>query len=254
MRESLAGKVALVTGGATGIGAASVERLALEGAGVACCYNKSARNAEVLAKRLASQGYNVLAIQMNVTNSQQIQASVAAVIDHFGAPITILVNNAGDNINPAPIDEMDEATWDLVMDINLRGTFLCTKYVVPGMKTAGSGRIINVGSISARSGGGPGSVHYVASKGGIEALTRATAKELAPYNITVNVVAPGVIYTPIHERTNTPETLEKLRQAIPLGRLGDPAEVAACIAFLASDDAAYITGENIAVNGGLRLG
>jgi 3-oxoacyl-[acyl-carrier protein] reductase len=121
------------------------------------------------------------------------------------------------------------------------------------MKAAGWGRIINVSSISARTGGGPGSAHYVASKGGADALTRSMAKELAPYNVTVNGIAPGVIYTPLHERTNTPEALEKLRQAIPLGRLGQPEDVAGCVAFLASDDAAYITGEIIAINGGLRM-
>jgi 3-oxoacyl-[acyl-carrier protein] reductase len=253
MEKRLTGRVALVTGGATGIGAATVERLAAEGARVACCYNKSRAGAEALVARLTAAGHDVFAVQMDVTDSESVRAGVQAVADHFGAPITILVNNAGDNINPAPVDEMEEATWDLVLDINLRGTFLCAKYAIPGMKEAGEGRIINVGSISARTGGGPGSAHYVASKGGVEALTRSMAKDLAEHGITVNAVAPGVIYTPLHERTNTPEALEKLRQAIPLKRLGEPAEVAACIAFLASDDAAYITGENIAINGGLRL-
>ena len=253
MEQRLAGRVALVTGGATGIGAATVERLAAEGARVGCAYNKSRAGAETLVARLTGLGLEVFAARVDVTDSQAVRAGVAAVSEHFGAPISILVNNAGDNINPAPVDEMDESTWDLVLDINLRGTFLCCKYVVPGMKTAGGGRIVNVGSISARTGGGPGGAHYVASKGGVEAFTRAMAMELAEYAITVNSVAPGVIYTPIHERTNTPESLERLRQNIPLKRLGKPEEVAACIAFLASDEAAYITGENIAVNGGKRL-
>ena len=151
------------------------------------------------------------------------------------------------------MEEMDEETWDLVIDINLKGSFLCAKYCIPGMKKAEGGRIINITSISARTGGGPGSAHYVASKGGLEALTRAMALELAPYNITVNGVAPGVIDTPIHQRTNTPEILEKLRQVIPLARIGAPDEVARVISFLASDDASYITGEIVAVNGGKRL-
>jgi 3-oxoacyl-[acyl-carrier protein] reductase len=115
------------------------------------------------------------------------------------------------------------------------------------------GRIINITSISARSGGGPGAAPYAAGKAGLEALTRAMAKELAPFNITVNAVAPEVIDTAIHERFNTPESLEKLRQIIPLARLGLPEEVARVVAFLASDDASYITGETIAVNGGLRM-
>ena len=251
--QELNGKVAMVTGGATGIGAAAVERLALLGADVACCYNKSRASAQALAARLEASGQRILLVRMDVTDSRQVQAGVDSVAAHFGRPVTILVNNAGDNIRPAPLDEMEEATWDLVVAINLRGTFLCSKSCIPGMKSAGRGRIINVSSISSHTGGGPGSAHYVASKGGVDALTRSMAKELAPYAITVNAIAPGVIYTPLHERTNTPEALEKLRQAIPLGRLGRPEDVAGCVAFLASEDAAYITGEIIAVNGGLRM-
>jgi len=250
---NLSGNVAMVTGGATGLGAAVVERLAMEGALVACCYNKSRAGAEALAARLEARGKHILLMQVDVTDSRQVQAGVEGVAAHFGRPITILVNNAGDNINPTPLDQMEEATWDLVIAINLRGIFLCSKYCIPALKAARWGRIINVSSISARTGGGPGSAHYVASKGGVDALTRSMAKELAPYNVTVNGIAPGVIYTRLHERTNTPEALEKLRQAIPLGRLGRPEDVAGCVAFLASDDAAYITGEVIAINGGLRM-
>jgi 3-oxoacyl-[acyl-carrier protein] reductase len=251
--ENLSGSVAMVTGGATGIGAAIVERLALLGADVACCYNKSRAGAEALAARREAHGEHILPVQVDVTDSRQVQAGVESVAAHFGRPITILVNNAGDNIKPAPLDQMEEATWDLVIAINLRGMFLCSKYCIPGMKAARWGRIVNVSSISARTGGGPGSAHYVASKGGVDALTRSMAKELAPYAITVNGIAPGVIYTPLHERTNTPEALEKLRQTIPLGRLGRPEDVAGCVAFLVSEDAAYITGEVIAINGGMRM-
>jgi 3-oxoacyl-[acyl-carrier protein] reductase len=249
----LTGKVAMITGGATGIGAATVERLALRGADVACCYNKSRKGAEALAARLETSGRSILLVRMDVTDGRQVQRGVDRIAAHFGRPVSILVNNAGDNIRPAPLDQMDEATWDLVIAINLRGTFLCARSCIPGMKSAAWGRIINISSISSHTGGGPGSAHYVASKGGVDALTRSMAKELAPHAITVNAIAPGVIYTPLHERTNTPEALEKLRQAIPLGRLGQPDDVAGCIAFLASDDAAYITGEIIAINGGLRM-
>jgi 3-oxoacyl-[acyl-carrier protein] reductase len=251
--DRFSGKIAMVTGGATGLGAAIVERLAMDGARVACCYNKSHAGAEALAARLEARGRHILLTQVDVTDSRQVQAGVEAIAAHFGKPINILVNNAGDNINPTPLDQMEEATWDLVIAINLRGIFLCSKYCVPAMKAAGWGRIINVSSISARTGGGPGSAHYVASKGGVDALTRSMAKELAAYNVTVNGIAPGVIYTPLHERTNTPESLEKLRQTIPLGRLGQPEDVAGVVAFLATDDAAYITGEIIAINGGLRM-
>ena len=212
------GKLAMVTGGATGIGAAIVERLALLGADVACCYNKSHTHAQALATKLGGAGRGISIVKMDVSNYQEVRDGVESIIARYGRPIHILVNNAGDNINPTPVEAMDEALWDKVIGINLTGPFLCAKYCIPGMKTLGGGRIINVTSISARTGGGPGSAHYVASKAGLEGLTRSLAKELAPFNITVNGVAPGVVYTPIHERTNTPESLERLRQTIQIGR------------------------------------
>ena len=148
---------------------------------------------------------------------------------------------------------MTEETWDTIIGINLRGTFLCCKYCLSGMKAAKSGRIINMSSISAKSGGGLGVAHYVASKGGVEAFTRALAKECGPYNITANAVSPGVVYTPMHERINTPESLEKLRQLIPMQRLGVPEEVAGVVSFLCSEDARYVNGAIVPVNGGMRL-
>jgi len=246
-------QVAFVTGGATGIGAAIVERLALLGASVACCYNKSRASAEALAARLHARGLSVFLVQADVSESQQIKAAIEGTVTHLGRPIRILISNAGDNINPTPVEAMDEALWSRVIGINLTGPFLCAKYCIPGMKALGSGRIINITSISARTGGGPGSAHYVASKAGLEGFTRSLAKELAPYNITVNGVAPGVVYTPIHERTNTPESLERLRLNIPLLRIGEADEVARVVTFLASEDASFITGEIVAVNGGMRM-
>lgn len=250
---NLSGQLALVTGGATGIGAATVERLASDGTDVVCCYNSSRSNGEALAQRLREQGIEISLAKMDVSNSEEIRDTVAWATAHYGRTISILVNNAGDVFATAPLDEMAEELWNKVLNVNLRGAFLCAKYCIPGMKSANAGRIINISSISARTGGGPGAAHYAASKGGLEALTRAMALELAPFNITVNAVAPGVVMTPIHERTNTPESLDRLRAAIPLGRLGEPSEVAGVIAFLASKDAAYVTGEIIAVNGGKRL-
>jgi 3-oxoacyl-[acyl-carrier protein] reductase len=247
------GKVAFVTGGATGIGAAIVERLGRLGASVACCYHKSQAGAEAQAARLAAEGLAIFAVRADVADGSQVRAALDATAGHYGCPIGILVNNAGDNINPTPVEQMPEELWHSVIDINLTGPFLCARHCIPGMKALGSGRIINITSISARTGGGPGGAHYVASKAGLEGFTRALAKELAPLNITVNGVAPGVVYTPIHERTNTPESLERLRQNIPLLRIGLPDEVARVVAFLASDDSSFITGEIVAVNGGMRM-
>jgi 3-oxoacyl-[acyl-carrier protein] reductase len=247
------GQLAFVTGGATGIGAAIVERFASLGADVACCYNKSRAGAEALAAKLKERGLEIFLVQADVSDSQQVKAAVEATVAHFGRPVSILVNNAGDNINPTPVETMDEALWNKVIGINLTGPFLLAKACIPGMKALGGGRIINVTSISARTGGGPGSAHYVASKAGLEGFTRALAKELAPFNITVNGVAPGLIYTPIHERINTPESLERLRQTIPLLRIGQPDELARVVTFLASEDASFMTGEIVAVNGGMRM-
>jgi 3-oxoacyl-[acyl-carrier protein] reductase len=247
------GQLAFVTGGATGIGAATVEHLAALGAAVACCYHKSSAQAEALTEKLRARGFKILPVQVDVSKREQVQAAIETTLQHFGRPISLLINNAGDNLNPTPVETMDEALWQQIIGINLTGPFLCAKYAIPGMKTLGGGRIINVTSISARTGGGPGSAHYVASKAGLEGFTRALAKELAPFHITVNGIAPGVIYTPIHERTNTPESLERLRQNIPLARLGAADEVAQVVAFLASEAAAFITGEIVAVNGGMRM-
>lgn len=247
------GKVALVTGGATGIGASIVKRLASLGAYVACSYHKSRAGAVASASELAARGFSVFPVQANVANSAEVKAAVEQTVAHFGRPVSILVNNAGDNIDPQPVETMPEELWNTVLGINLTGPFLCAKYCIPGMKSLGSGRIINVSSISARTGGGPGSAHYVASKAGLEGFTRSLAKELAAFNITVNGVAPGLVYTPIHDRINTPESLERLRQSIPLLRIGAPEEIARVVAFLCSEDASFITGEIVAVNGGMRM-
>ena len=247
------GQLVFVTGGATGIGAAIVERFATLGADVACCYHRSRAGAEALAARLHERGLSVFPVQADVSDCGEVKAALDAAAAHFGQPISILVNNAGDNIDPAPVETMSEELWNKVIGINLTGPFLLAKYCIPGMRALGGGRIINVTSISARTGGGPGSAHYVASKAGLEGFTRSLAKELAPFNITVNGVAPGLVYTPIHERINTPESLERLRQNIPLLRIGKADEMARVVTFLASEDASFMTGEIVAVNGGMRM-
>lgn len=251
--DRFSGKVVLVTGGATGIGAATVSRFARLGADVACCYCKSHEAAQALAGHLAREGAAIHLVRADVADSAQVKAAVDSTEQRFGRPVSILVNNAGDVIRSMPIEEMDEAVWSLVLAVNLNGVFHGCKHCIPGMRRLGWGRIINLSSISARSGGGPGAAPYAASKAAVEAFTRALAKEVAPYHITANSVSPGVVDTPIHQRHNTPESLERLRLNIPLQRLGEPEEVASVIAFLATDDASYITGATVPVNGGLRL-
>ena len=174
--ESLKGRVAMVTGGATGIGAATVERLTSLGADVACCYNTSRVGAEALGARLSEAGMDVFTVKIDVPSGQEVREGVASIAAHFGGPVDILVNNAGDNINPSSVDAMDESTWNRVISVNLSGAFLCAKYCIPGMKAARRGRIINITSISARTGGGPGSAHYAASKGGAGGVHPGTSQ------------------------------------------------------------------------------
>jgi 3-oxoacyl-[acyl-carrier protein] reductase len=169
--------------------------------------------------------------------------------DHYGR-VDILVNNAGSMVERATLAEMTEGVWDRVMDVNLKSVYLCSQAVLPLMKRQGRGRIVNMTSIAARNGGGPGSVAYATAKGGVSTLTRAMAKELVSENILVNGVAPGVITTPFHDRFTPPDVRENLKNTIPMGREGTPAETAGVVAFLVSPAADYLVGEIIEVNGG----
>jgi 3-oxoacyl-[acyl-carrier protein] reductase len=251
--NDLSGQIALVTGGATGIGAAIVERLAECGARVGYTYRESRKEAELLREGLNRDGERVFSVKVDICDSQQVKAGVDAIIGHFGQPVSILVNNAGDIVKTVTIEEMPEELWDRIIDVNLKGAFLCSKYCIPGMRQRKYGRIVNISSLAARAGGGPGSIPYAIAKGGVETFSRGLAKELGPHHITVNTVAPGVIYTRILERYDVVGDHEEFRKRSPLSRIGNPDEVAAAVVFLASPDASYITGEIISVNGGVRF-
>lgn len=251
--QSLHGQVAMVTGGATGIGAAIVKRLAELGARVGCCYRTSQVAAECLAENLNRNGMHVFPVQVDVTESQQVKAAVDSITRHLDGPISILVNNAGEMFQTVTIDEMSEEIWDKIIAVNLKGVFLCAKYCIPVMKAQKRGWIVNISSLAARAGGGPGSVHYAATKGGVESFTRGLAKELGPFNIFVNAVAPGVIGTTWHQRYKVAPAFQDLKQSIPLRRIGVPEDVVGAVVFLVSQDSSYITGEVINANGGLRM-
>ncbi len=244
--------VAIVTGASSGIGRATAEALARAGARVAVGYLRNEAGAKEAVAAIRRNGGDAVACQTDVTVTRQVEDLAADVRKRWGE-IGILVNNAGDMGGRRPLAEMTEEHWDHVIALNLKGAFLCSRAVFPSMKSAGGGCIVNVTSVSARNGGGPGGSAYAAAKGGLLTFTKALAKELAPHHIRVNGVAPGLIETAFHERNTPPAVFDKQRAAIPLGRPGSPDEVANVIAFLASPAAAYLTGETVEINGGVWM-
>jgi len=245
----LTGKVALITGASSGIGAATASVFAGLGAGVAIGYHRHAEGAEQVRKSIASAGGHAICIQADVRLSHEIQALVKSATTQLG-PIDILVNNAGSLIERMKILDVNEERWDEIMDLNLKSAVLCSQAVAGSMIERKRGSIVNIVSIAGRNGGGPGAGAYATAKGGLITFTKSLAKELAPHGVRVNGVSPGVIDTPFHEVFSTPEMIRNFVAGIPLGRVGTSMECAQVIAFLASDAASYVVGETIEVNGG----
>jgi len=245
---NLSGQRAIVTGASTGIGRATAIALAEAGADVAVHYGTSRNEAEETARAVESHRRRAVLVQGDFRDADGTQAAIDAAVQALGSPIDILINNAGSLVKRSPIEEMDVALWQEVIALNLSSVFFATKAALPHL---GAGaRIVNVSSVAARHGGGPGAFAYATAKGGVMTLTRAWAKELAPRNIRVNAIAPGVIETPFHDRFSTPELLETFRKSIPLGRLGTAEECAGAILYLVSPLASYVTGQSIDINGG----
>jgi len=242
---SLTGKTAIVTGGASGIGYAISQRFAREGAAVAV-WDIDATGVERAAGELEAAGGRAIGCRVDVSNRAQIEAAAERVRAALG-PVGILVNNAGIS-GFKPFLEITDELWDRMLAINLNGVFLCTQVVVADMLAAGWGRIINISSSSAQSGSAR-MAHYVASKGGVIGFTKALAAEFADKGITVNNVPPGFVDTPLL-RTTLGDRVEAQIQASPMKRVGRPEDIAAACAFLASEDASYITGHTLSVNGG----
>lgn len=243
------GKTAIVTGASRGIGREIALQLAKEGARVAVNYSGSKDKAEEVVALIEQAGGEAFAIQADVSKQDSVKEMIDTTIATFGS-IDILVNNAGitrDNL----LMRMKEDEWDDVIDINLKGVFLCTKGVTRQMMRQRAGKIVNVASIVGVS-GNPGQANYVAAKAGVIGLTKTTAKELASRNINVNAVAPGFITTEMTDALND-DIKEQMLTNIPLGKLGSAEQVAKTVLFLLTEDASYITGQTIHVDGGMVM-
>jgi len=243
------GKSAIVTGASRGIGREIALLLAKEGARVAVNYSGSKDKADDVVKLITESGGEAFAIQADVSDADGVKNMVDKTMEMFGS-IDILVNNAGitrDNL----LMRMKEDEWDDVIDINLKGVFLCTKGVTRQMMRQRAGRIVNVASIVGVS-GNPGQANYVAAKAGVIGFTKTAAKELATRNINVNAVAPGFITTDMTDALSE-EVKSQMLAVIPLGKLGKPEDVARTVLFLLSEDANYITGQTIHVDGGMVM-
>jgi len=245
----LLNKVVLITGASSGIGAATAALFGRLGARVALGFHNNERGAGAIRDEIRQSGGTACSIRADVQDPEAIRFLIDETVSMLG-PIDILINNAGSLIERAALMKQSVASWDSVINLNLRSIFLMSQIVGNAMVERGTGSIVNIGSIAARNGGAPGSGAYSAAKAGVITLTKSLAKELAPNGIRVNCVNPGVIDTPFHEVFSTPESMKNFAKMIPLGRVGKAIECAKVIVFLASDAAGYIVGESIELNGG----
>ncbi|MBQ6897356.1 MAG: SDR family oxidoreductase [Clostridia bacterium] len=240
-------KVALVTGGAKGIGAAIVKKLCKDGYSVAINYNKSEQRALSLCSFCASEGFTVLPVRCDVSSSSEVEKMFTEIEEKLGT-VEVLVNNAGISIWGL-FDTVTDEQWAEIIGTNLTGTFNCTRRAVPAMLKNKYGRIINISSVWGQEGASCEAA-YSASKAGVIGLTKALAKEYAPSEITVNCICPGVIDTDMMSRFSDEEKAE-ICEDIPAGRMGSPEEVAEAVSFFASENSSYVTGQILGVNGGM---
>ncbi|WP_185961586.1 SDR family NAD(P)-dependent oxidoreductase [Telmatospirillum sp. J64-1] len=248
--SDLSDKVYLITGASTGIGAALAKGFAAQGALVAVHYNSNEAAAAAVVDGIQAAGGTAIAIRGDLSKKGAIEEVVAATGKHFGR-IDGLINNAGSMVRRCPIADFDDDLFDEVVELNIRSVVNGCRAVIPWLRQAGGGNILNVTSIAARMGGGVGAVFYASSKAFVSNLTRGLAKELVKDNIRVNAVAPGVITTPFHERHTSPEMMEAFVRTIPMGRAGTPEDCVGAFLYLASDElSGYVTGQIIEVNGG----
>ena len=246
-----AGKVAVVTGGSRDIGRAVCVKLASEGASVVVNYNSNQVDADATVADIEAAGGKGLAVKADVTKPADVDALVAATREAFGDEIHILVNNAGGLVARKTLEEMDEEFFNFVMQLNATSTFLACKAAVPLMKEGAA--IVNLASLAGRDGGGGGAIAYATSKGAVMTMTRGLAKELGPKGIRVNALCPGMIATTFHDKFTPDAARENVANSTPLRRQGKAEETADLVAYLASDEASFVTGANIDINGGLAF-
>jgi len=252
--SDLQGRVALVTGGATGIGGAISAAFGKQGMKIAVHYHAGSDAANRVAEVVRGTGGEVLLLQGDITQRDAADDLVRRTLAAFGG-LDVLVNNAGGMVARRPVETIDDVFFDAVMDLNVRSLVHACRAGAEEMKRRGGGSIINVSSISARTGGSPGSSVYSGAKAFVATFTRALARELAPHQVRVNALSPGTIATAFHERHSTPEKLEATRKTIPMARLGTAEDCAGTALFLASNAlSGYVTGQVIEVNGGQFMG
>jgi NAD(P)-dependent dehydrogenase (short-subunit alcohol dehydrogenase family) len=254
MSARLENKVALITGSGRGIGRAIAHKMAHEGAKVALA-EIDAESAQSVAGELQKAGYEACAIQTDITRESEVQAAVNFVMERFGR-VDILVNNAGKNFY-YDATTMSEADWDHAMDVDVKGAWLCCKHVLPSMKAAKAGSIINIASVHARI-TAPGHFPYAAAKSALVGLTRNLALDYARYNIRVNAICPGWVRTGLvqgwfDQQADPKATEDRVLSFQPLQRIGTPEEIANFVAFVASDEASFITGAELVIDGGMSI-
>jgi len=242
-----ADRVALVTGAAQGMGFAIAAALLRDGARVSLA-DINADGLTGAVAQLSEWRESVHQVRVDVTSSADVGRMIADVTARFGR-VDILVNSAG-VLRSSRVEQIADAEWDLVVDTNLKGTFLCAQAVIGWMKARRYGKIVNMASMAGRATSTLGGAHYTAAKAGVLGLTRHLARELAPYRVNVNAVSPGIVDTPMVAGALSPEERQKLASSIPFERFAAPAEVASLVAFLASDEAGYITGASVDIHGG----
>lgn len=245
--EPLTHKTAIVTGGGQGMGRAVARALADRGASVVI-NDLNLASANATAQMIVEMGGKAIALQGNVVNRNDVENLINGALEAFGS-VDILVNNAG-VLYPTKVTHITESEWDTVIDVNLKGTFLCSQAVIEPMSASGWGRIINFSSTAGKNISTVGGAHYTAAKAGILGFTRHLAKEVASNGITVNAICPGLIDTEMVRAIIDESKIRAYEQGFPISRLGQPEEVAELVAFLASDRAAYITGASLDINGG----